>query len=758
MKGCVLELREEIYKIEGMTCASCSSAVERVTRKLEGVTRSDVNLTTNKMTIEYDENKVNQELIMAKVIKAGYGIAQDIKLDEKEKEAEESLEEKKLSKTKRKLIVAVVFALPLLYLSMGHMLPFKLPLPDVIDMHHSPFRFALLQLILTLPILYAGRNFYIIGFKTLFRGNPNMDSLIAIGTSSAFIYSFIMTVLIPSDASAVHKLYYESAAVVVTLVMLGKYMEGRSKSKTSGAIKKLMELTPDTAIVLSEGKETEVSIEELKLGDVVIIKPGARVPLDGVVVGGTSSVDESMLTGESIPVEKGIEDEVIGGSMNYNGMMQVQIKRVGEDTVLSKIIKLMEDAQGKKAPISKVADKVAGYFVPAVIIIAIVSSLIWLLLGYDLAFTLTIFVSILVIACPCALGLATPTAIMVGTGLGASHGILIKSGEALETTHKVEAVVLDKTGTITEGKPKVVEVVSKRMKKEELLNIAAAVEISSEHPLAKAIVEAAEQSNERADEFQSITGMGVEAVLVSNGKKVLVGNAKLLQERGISQDEYKSESEKMASRGQTPMYVVIYEKDSKEGILEGIISVADTVKETSAAAIERIKHLGIKVYMLTGDNKLTAEYIGKQVHVDEVIAEVLPGDKAEVVKKLQSEGRKVMMVGDGINDAPALVQADVGTAIGNGSDVAIESSDIVLMKSDLNDVYKAIKLSKLTIQNIKENLFWAFFYNTIGIPIAAGALYFINGTLLSPMLGGFAMSLSSVFVVGNALRLRGKKL
>lgn len=751
-------MRKEVYKIEGMTCASCSSAVERVTRKLEGVIRSDVNLTTNRMTIEYDENKVNPELIMTKVLKTGYGIAMDVKKEELDKKVEEDQEDKKLLKVRRRLIIAVIFALPLLYLSMGHMLPFTLPVPDVISMHHNPLNFALIQLVLTIPILIAGRNFYIIGFKTLIRGNPNMDSLVAIGTSSAFIYSFIMTILIPTDGGAVHKLYYESAAVVVTLVMLGKYMEGRSKSKTSGAIKKLMELTPDTAIVLRNEKEVEVSIEELEICDIVVIKPGARVPLDGMVIAGNSSVDESMLTGESIPVEKGLEDEVIGGSINYNGVLQVKIKRVGEDTILSKIIKLMEDAQGKKAPISKVADKVAGYFVPAVIGIAVVSSLIWLLLGHDLAFVLTIFVSVLVIACPCALGLATPTAIMVGTGLGASHGILIKSGEALETTHKIKAVVLDKTGTITEGKPKVVEVVSKRLNKEELLNIAAAVEISSEHPLAKAIVDAAKDSRERAENFNSVTGMGVEATLVSDGKRVLVGNGKLLGERGISKEEYKEETERMASRGQTPMYVVIYENGSDRGVLEGVISVADTIKKTSVEAIERIKQLGIKVYMLTGDNKLTASYIGDQVHVDEVIAEVLPGDKAQVVKKLQEEGRKVMMVGDGINDAPALVQADVGTAIGNGSDVAIESSDIVLMKSDLNDVYKAIKLSRLTINNIKQNLFWAFFYNTIGIPIAAGALYLINGTLLSPMLGGFAMSLSSVCVVINALRLRSKKL
>lgn len=818
-------MRQEVYSITGMTCASCSSAVERVTRKLDGVVRSDVNLTTNKMTIEYDEEKVSPDLIMSKVGKAGFGAEpfkktkeiilniegmtcascssavervtrklpgvetsevnlttnkarivydpsvvklQDIKekiekagftpkdIDRVDRKDEMDQEEKSLLKSKKRLTVAFVFAIPLLYLAMGHMLPFDLPVPRIISEHHNPLNFALLQLVLTIPVLYCGRNFYIVGFKTLFRGNPNMDSLVAIGTSSAFLYSIVMTVLIPSDPAYAHKLYYESAAVVVTLVMLGKYMEKKSKSKTSGAIKKLMELTPDTAILYRDGKELEVGIDELILDDIVIVKPGARVPLDGIVTEGGSSVDESMLTGESIPVEKNVGDEVIGGSINYNGVLYIQVKRIGEDTTLSKIIKLMEDAQGKKAPISKIADKVAGYFVPAVIAIAVISSFIWFLAGYDFAFVLNIFVSVLVIACPCALGLATPTAIMVGTGLGANHGILIKSGEALETTHKIDTVVLDKTGTITEGKPRVIDIISKTMDGNDFIQIAAAVEAASEHPLAQAIVEHAKEENNgellyRIQDFNSVTGMGVEAIL-EDGRKVLVGNRKMLETNKIQITEYEKEADNLARKGQTPMFVVI------EDNLQGIISVADTIKGTSTAAIDHMKSLGIKVYMLTGDNKLTAENIGKQVHVDEVISEVLPGDKAEVVSKLQAEGKTVMMVGDGINDAPALVQADIGSAIGNGSDVAIESSDIVLMKSDLNDVYKAIKLSKLTINNIKQNLFWAFFYNTIGIPVAAGALYLLNGTLLSPMIGGFAMSLSSVCVVGNALRLRTKKL
>lgn len=741
-------MKETNLKIEGMTCASCSSAVERVTNKMEGVEICQVNLATNKARIVYDPQKVNLDDIKSKIIKAGF-TPKDIEA-EKVSDKEEK-EEKEHKAGKRRLICAIVFAVPLLYLSMGHMLPFDLWVPEFIDMHHNPLNFAVAQFILTLPVLYCGRNFYIHGFKVLFHGNPNMDSLVAIGTSSAFIYSIITTVLISRNVSYVHNLYYESAAVVVTLVMLGKYFEHNSKRKTSGAIKKLMELTPDTALVYKEGKEYETPIEQLVKEDVVVIKPGARIPLDGIVIEGNSSVDESMLTGESIPVEKSVEDEVIGGSINYNGVIYVKITHVGEDTVLSKIIKLMEEAQGKKAPISKVADKVAGYFVPIVIAIAIIAALFWLIMGHELSFVLTIFVSVLVIACPCALGLATPTAIMVGTGLGAANGILIKSGEALETTHKITKMILDKTGTITEGKPKVVDIISKDMDKEELLKIGASVEAASEHPLARAIVAAYEKEKYKVVEFKSITGKGVEAQF-EDGRKVIVGNKRLLDEENISYENYTLEADKAARKGRTPMFVVA------DGKTAGMICVADTIKATSKEAVNNIKSLGIKVYMLTGDNKYTAAYIGEQVKADEVISEVLPEEKANVVAKLQADGEKVMMVGDGINDAPALVQADIGAAIGNGSDIAIESSDIVLMKSDLNDVYKAIKLSKITIRNIKQNLFWAFFYNIIGIPIAAGALYLINGTLLNPMFAGFAMSLSSVCVVGNALRLRTKKL
>lgn len=746
-------MKQECYDITGMTCASCSAAVERVTRKMEGVQESNVNLATNKMTITYDESKVSPEDIIGRVEKAGFGAALE-QIKEKEQEKEEKLEQEEAQhKIRQRVIGSIIFAVPLLYISMGHMLPFELPLPRILSMEENPFNYALAQLLLTVVVLIFGRKFYIVGFKTLFHGHPNMDSLVAIGTGSAFLYSLVMTIRIPFDAHAVHSLYYESAAVVVTLVMLGKYFESKSKGKTSEAIRKLMELAPDTAVRLKEGKEEEIPVEQVNKGDVLLVRPGSKIPLDGMVVRGVSSVDESMLTGESIPVEKETGAEVIGGSMNYNGALEMEVTHTGKDTTLAKIIRLMEEAQGRKAPISKMADVVAGYFVPAVLVIAVLAAVIWAVTGHPISFVLKIFVSVLVIACPCALGLATPTAIMVGTGLGASHGILIKSGEALEITHKAQAVVLDKTGTVTEGKPKVVQVISKTRSREELLWMAGACEVPSEHPLGKAIVEAAREQRGKlpaCEEFSSITGQGIHAVL--EGKSFWIGNAKLLKEKNFSAKDLEKEAEEIAAKGQTPMFVVI------DGVLEGIISVADTVKETSRSAIDKIKKAGIKVYMLTGDNRRTAEYIGSQVHADEVIAEVLPQDKAAVVQKLQQEGKTVLMVGDGINDAPALAQADIGVAIGSGSDIAMESSDVVLMRSDLEDVYRAIKLSKATIRNIKENLFWAFAFNSCGIPVAAGLLYAFGGPLLNPMIAGLAMSFSSVFVVSNALRLKRLKL
>lgn len=747
-------MKKECYLIKGMTCASCSSAVERVTRKLDGVKESQVNLATNRMTIEYDDEKLTPEDIIAKVERAGFGAELEIPEErKKEKQQEKEESEQTYHQMKRRLILSICFAIPLLYLSMGHMLPFTLPLPEILSMETHPMNFAVAQLVLTVIVLICGRKFYIVGLKTLFHGHPNMDSLVAIGTGSAFLYSLVMTILIPKNPEYAHNLYFESAAVVVTLVMLGKFMESRSKGKTSEAIQKLMQLAPDTAIRVTDGKEEEIPVEKVKKGEVLLIKPGSKVPLDGEVVSGNSSVDESMLTGESIPVEKEAGDLVIGGSMNYNGAMQIKVTHTGSDTTLAKIIKLMEDAQGKKAPISKLADAVAGYFVPAVMGIALLSALIWSFTGHPLSFILTIFVSVLVIACPCALGLATPTAIMVGTGVGASNGILIKSGEALEVTHKTEVVVLDKTGTVTEGKPKVIEILTRTGSQEELLRIAASCEKVSEHPLGNAIVEEAKNRQmelKTPENFESLTGRGIRAEL--EGRQILIGNERMLKEQNIELEELKKAADEIAQKGQTPMFVVA------DGELLGIISVADTIKSTSVEAIDKIRKMGVEVVMLTGDNKRTAEYIGSQVHVDRVVSEVLPGDKAAVVEHLQKEGKKVMMVGDGINDAPALAQADIGCAIGSGSDIAVESSDIVLMKSDLLDVYRAIRLSKMTIRNIKENLFWAFIFNTLGIPVAAGLLYAFGGPLLNPMIAGLAMSCSSVLVVSNALRLKRVKL
>lgn len=768
-------MKEEIYIIEGMSCAACSSAVERVTRKLEGVERSDVNLTTERMTIVYDETKATPELIMQKVEKAGFGIRlyekekrstpdKDDKIDQYSQNASANQPEKAKNGqqasqgpgySRNQMIGAIVTTVILLYVSMGQMLPIPLPTPELIDMHTVPGNYALTQLLLTIPVLYFGRKFFIGGLKALWHRNPNMDSLVAIGSGASFLYSLCLTYLIPFQPAYVHHLYYESAAVVVTFIMIGKYLESNSKRKTKGAIEKLMKLAPDTALLVEDGNTREVPSSSLQLDDIVLVKPGARIPIDGIVTEGASGVDESMLTGESLPVEKGKGSQVIGGSVNHNGVLYVQVNRVGEDTTLSNIIRIVEEAQGKKAPISKIADKVAGIFVPTVIAIAIAAAVIWALLGYDMAFVLRIFTAVLVIACPCALGLATPTAIMVGTGLGAANGILIRSGEALETTHKADVIVLDKTGTVTEGKPQVVQIISDTMEETSLLAAAAAVESLSEHPLARAIVEEAKKRQtpyqEDIADFENYSGLGIRAVC-RDGRSILAGNQRMLQESNISADIYKERAEELSAKGQTPMYVAI------DGRVEGIISVADTLKDTSADAIDKMKQLGITVYMLTGDNRRAAEYIGSLVHADEVIAEVLPEDKAAMIARLQEEGRTVIMVGDGINDAPALVQADIGIAIGSGSDIAIESGDIVLMKSNLLDVYKAIQLSRYTIRNIKQNLFWAFCYNTIGIPIAAGLLYPVNGLLLSPMFAGLAMSLSSVCVVTNALSLRRKKL
>jgi Cu+-exporting ATPase len=749
-------MKQEVYLIEGMHCAACSSAVERVTRKLPGVTRSDVNLTTNKMTIEYDDSQVTSEQIMGKVEKAGFHAVPFTEEKQQTKvKAEENDEQRAFRRERNSIITALILSGILLYVSMGAMM-FGAPLPGLISMESHAVNFAAVQMLLAVVIIFIGRRFYVSGFKALWHMNPNMDSLVAIGSSAAFLYSLATFFLLTDQPELVSGLYFEASAVVVTLVSLGKHMEEGSKRKTTGAIRKLMELAPDTAILIQpNGTQKEVPTKSLNVGDMVLVKPGSKIPLDGVVTDGNSGVDESMLTGESMPVEKSVDSEVIGGSMNQNGALTVRIIRIGADTVLAKIIRFVEDAQGKKAPISKIADKVAGVFVPIVIAISIISGIIWMLAGQEPSFVLRIFTSVLVIACPCAMGLATPTAIVVGTGLGANNGILIRSGEALEITHNVKVVVLDKTGTVTEGKPVVTDIVPIGMEQKELLELAAAVEAGSGHPLADAVVRSAAEHGIStalsASDFENFSGKGVRATL-SDGRKVFVGNDKLMQENSVDTQVLQPDAAGFSAQGKPPMYVAV------DHSLAGMISVADSVKESSRTAIQRLKGLGLRIILLTGDNKAAAEHIGSIVGADEVIAEVLPEDKAAVIKRLQNEGKIVMMVGDGINDAPALVQADVGCAIGSGSDIAIESADIVLMKNDLTDVSRAVNLSRMTIRNIKQNLFWAFFYNTVGIPVAAGVLYPAFSLLLSPMIGALAMSLSSVFVVSNALRLRGKKL
>ncbi|MEF9970704.1 MAG: heavy metal translocating P-type ATPase [Oscillospiraceae bacterium] len=747
-------MKEEFYSIGGMHCASCSSAVERVTRRIKGVERCDVNLPMNRMDIVYDDSAVTPEDIISAVDRAGFS-AQP--LEKNGKAAPKSTEEDEGTlKTQRyRLIIAAVFSILLLYLSMGTMLFSGLPLPEFLSMSRHPQNFALMQALLTIPVLFCGRELFVSGFRSLFHGFPNMDALVALSCTASFLYSIVTCFMLDRDMHLVHNLYFESAAIVITLILVGKFIEENSKKKTKSAITKLMQLSPDTAILVRDGGQWEVPTEILKPGDIVLVKPGTRIPLDGAVTEGVGSVDESMLTGESLPLEKTVGSLVIGGSINVSGALFVEITRVGEDTTLAKIIKFVEDAQGKKAPISKIADKVAGFFVPLVMVIAVVAAAIWLFAGQDFAFALKIFTSVLVIACPCAMGLATPTAIIVGTGLGASKGILIRSGEALEITHKTDVVVLDKTGTVTKGKPRVTEIIPLEMTEAELLTLACAAETLSDHPLAKAIAkEAAEREISvfpPVSSFENLNGLGVKAIL-TGGDALIIGNSRLMAEEGIDTTALASELERLSGEGQTPMTV------ARGGKLAGVISVGDTVRESSRGAIEKLKSLDIETILLSGDNSAAAAHIGKQVGVDRVIAEVLPGDKAAVVSKLQSEGKTVMMVGDGINDAPALAQADVGCAIGNGSDIAIESADIVLMKSDLDDVARAIRLSRLTITNIKQNLFWAFCYNTLGIPIAAGLLFPAFHLLLNPMLGALAMSLSSICVVSNALRLKTKKI
>ena len=769
-------IQEETYTITGMTCAACSSAVERVTRKLDGVEVSNVNLATGKLTIRYDTEKVTPDLIIAKVDRAGFG-CQPFKREEEKtapvrtREDSSHLQDRELRERKHRLIGAWIFTLALMYVSMGSMLPTPLPLPDLFDGSSHPTNFALLQLLLAIPVLFYGRFFYTNGLSALFHKNPNMNSLVALGSLVSFVYSLAITFLVADNPHQLHNLYYESATMVLTFVMTGKYMEERSKKKTKGAITALMELAPDTALLIRDGATQEVPAEQLMVGDLILVKPGTRIPADGEVVQGISSVDESMLTGEGIPVDKAEGSSVTGGSMNLNGALTLRVSRVGTDSTLAKIIAVMEDAQGKKAPIAKIADQVSGVFVPVVMGIAVVAALVWLVAGKDVAFVLQILTSVLVIACPCALGLATPAAIMVGTGLGASNGILIRSGEALEVAGKTTAVVMDKTGTLTEGRPRVTKIVTAENDsalEDQTLVLAAAAESVAQHPLASAILEKMTGSGKASPvlptvgSFENIPGKGIKATL-ENQQEVLVGSSRLMEEAGLAIGERLLQAgQELSAQGNTLVYVATLEPSGgnfpQTGKLLGLIAIADTIRDTSREAVERLKSWGVKTVLLTGDNRRAGDFIGQQVGVDQVIAEVLPQEKAQVIERLQKEGHQVMMVGDGINDAPALVQADTGVAIGGGSDIAVEAGSVILMKSDVRDAAKTIRLSRLTLRNIRQNLFWAFLYNTIGIPIAAGVLYPFTGLLMTPMLAGLAMSLSSVCVVSNALRLKTKKL
>ena len=736
----------EKFNVTGMTCSACSAHVEKSVKKLNGVKSVNVNLLQNNMHVDFDETAVSVDDIINAVVSGGYGAS----VAGKKQEKKDNKIDNEISNMKFRLIVSLVCLVPLMYISMGHM--WGWPFLSVFHGAENGITFALTQMLLTLPIMYVNRKYYITGFKTLFHGAPNMDSLIAIGSGAAFVYGIIAIYCIGYGLGHGNKefahsymmnLYFESAAMILALITLGKFLESRAKGKTSQAIEKLIDLSPKTAVVIRDGKEVTVGVDDVQIGEIVVVKAGQSVPIDGVIVEGNGAIDESAITGESITVEKNAGDKVIGATINKSGYFKFKVEKVGEDTALSQIIHLVEEASASKAPIAKLADKVSGIFVPVVISIAVITIIVWLLLGKGVSFALSMGISVLVISCPCALGLATPTAIMVGTGKGAQYGILTKSAESLETAHQVDTVILDKTGTITEGKPSVTDIAPVGISDKELLQIAASIEYLSEHPIAKAIVEKAnglELSN--VADFEQIAGQGVKGSV--DGKKVLAGNYKMMRENNIEV----SEDEVFAKDGKTSLYFAV---DNK---FVGIIAVADTIKATSRQAIEDMRNMGLDVIMLTGDNAVTANAIKNKLSLSSAVAEVLPSDKEDEVRKLQQSGHKVAMVGDGINDAPALTRADVGIAIGAGTDIAIESADIVLMKSDLQDVVTSIELSHSVIKNIKENLFWAFFYNALGIPVAAGVLYGIAGLKLNPMIAALAMSFSSVFVVSNALRLR----
>ena len=741
--------KQKEYIIEGMSCASCAMTIENAVSKIPGVDKASVNLATEIMTVEANDSVTPEDI--AKVVDGvGYSARPRGKSVEEELEEKNEKKEAHLREMKRNLIVSAIFTVPLLFIAMADMV--GIPMPAFLSPMQSPVSYALIQLALVLPIVWIGRRFFVDGFKALSKGHPNMDSLVALGTSAAFLYSLYGTYhVLEGHAHFAMNLYYESAGVILTLITLGKYFEDVSKGKTSMAIQTLVGLAPKMATVLRDGQEVEVPVEEVQVGDLIRVKPGEKVPVDGVVTEGNSTVDESMLTGESIPVSKSVGDEVIGASLNKTGSFILKATKIGKDTALSQIIHLVEQAQGSKAPIAKLADKVSGVFVPIVIVLALVSGLAWYFLGQESwVFALTITISVLVIACPCALGLATPTAIMVGTGKGAENGILLKSGEALEEANHVNMVVFDKTGTITNGTPVVTDVVTaENTDADALVRLAASLEVASEHPLGEAIVAKAKEQGAAFDEvtnFEAIPGFGIKGHVGET--LVFLGNEKWMRENGLANVEMNEKANSFAEQGKTPLYI------GYNDAVQGLIVVADTVKESSARAIQTLHEMGIQVAMMTGDHERTAQAIAAEVGIDRVFSEVLPQDKANYVSKLQEEGYIVAMVGDGINDAPALAQAQVGIAIGTGTDVAIESADAVLMKSDLMDVPAMLKLSRATIRNIKENLFWAFAYNVIGIPFAMGVLHLFGGPLLNPMIAGAAMSFSSVSVVLNALRLK----
>ena len=748
-------MRKETYDVTGMTCSSCVRHVEKAVEKQPGVKKVTVNLLKNSMVVDYDENKLNQAEIENAVSDAGYGARLRSKNADLTKDTEENSAQKEYESYKRRLIWSVIFTVPLIYLSMGHMLGW--PLPFFFLGTTNAITFAFTQFLLLLPVVYLNRSYFINGFKSLFKGTPNMDSLVALGASAALVYGIFTIYKIgiglgfldfKSVSAHVMNLYFESAGTILTLITLGKTLEAKAKGKTTDAISKLLNLAPKTARVLRDNQEKNVPVEEVKKDDVVIVKAGESIPVDGVIISGSASIDESALTGESLPVDKKEGDKAIGATINRNGYFKMRVTKTGDETVLAQIVKLVDEATSSKAPIANLADRVSGVFVPIVIGIAFIAAIIWLLLGSTFEFALSIGISVLVISCPCALGLATPTAIMVGTGQGAINGILFNSAKALETTHELQTIVFDKTGTITEGKPVVTDIFPLQNTENDLLQIAASLESLSEHPLAQAITTSAKEKNLsflEVEKFTQVAGQGISGII--DGKKILAGNLKMMNENQIETTSANF-LDNSTNSGKTTLY---FAQDNR---LIGIIRIADVIKDTSKEAIEELNQMGLQTIMLTGDNETTARSIAKKSGIRNVIAEVLPADKEHEIQKLQNQGQKVAMVGDGINDAPALARADVGIAIGAGTDIAIDSADVVLMKSQLTEVSTAIKLSKATIKNIKENLFWAFVYNIIGIPIAAGIFYPAFGFKLSPMIGALAMSFSSVFVVTNALRLR----